>query len=318
LVSILIANHNYGRYLPEALDAALAQSWGDVEVVVADDGSTDDSRDVIAGYGDRVTALLQGQAGQASALNAAFERCSGEVICLLDADDVFTADKAERVVAALSALPGARLVHHQMRTIDAQGYPSGGAWPRRLWHGDLRERVERTAGWFPHAVTSGLAFPRDYAEQMFPIPTAPRIGRGPLGEVPIEIKPDTWLAGPAPFLGPVAAVERVLALYRVHGGNKSGAGAGRTPAAMNRRYAQYLVEHEVLAQTLRERFAVEAPLRPADHFELMLHRRAFGEISAAGAALHALRSPALPPASRPREAVRAALGRGWARRVDRA
>ena len=71
-VSICIVNHNYGRFLAAAIDSALAQTWPDVEVVVVDDGSTDDSDEVIASYDGRVVAVHQANGGQGSAFNSGF------------------------------------------------------------------------------------------------------------------------------------------------------------------------------------------------------------------------------------------------------
>src|SRR5687768_5094018 len=88
LVSIIIDNFNYGRFLAEAIDSALAQTHGETEVIVVDDGSTDDSRAIIARYGERVRSVLKENGGQASALNAGYRISRGEVVLFLDSDDV--------------------------------------------------------------------------------------------------------------------------------------------------------------------------------------------------------------------------------------
>src|SRR5215213_900396 len=93
LVSVIIDNYNYGRFLREAIDSALGQTYPRVEVIVVDDGSTDDSRAVIAAYGDRVVPVLKENGGQASAFNAGFAASRGELICFLDADDTFMPEK---------------------------------------------------------------------------------------------------------------------------------------------------------------------------------------------------------------------------------
>jgi glycosyltransferase involved in cell wall biosynthesis len=66
LVSIIINNYNYARFLPPAIESALAQDLAGVEVIVVDDGSTDDSREVIERFGSDVTAVLKDNGGQAS------------------------------------------------------------------------------------------------------------------------------------------------------------------------------------------------------------------------------------------------------------
>src|SRR5713226_5859186 len=85
--SIIVNNYNYGRFLKDAIDSALHQSYPGVEVIVVDDGSTDHSREIIASYGDRIIPVLKENGGQASAFNAGFSQSRGKVIFFLDSDD---------------------------------------------------------------------------------------------------------------------------------------------------------------------------------------------------------------------------------------
>src|ERR1043166_191328 len=105
LASVVINNHNYGRYLRDAIESALAQTHPEVEVIVVDDGSTDDSRDVIASYGDRVQAINKANGGQASALNVGVAAAHGEVLFFLDSDDMLRPDIVRQVVAGFEADP---------------------------------------------------------------------------------------------------------------------------------------------------------------------------------------------------------------------
>src|SRR5882757_8265902 len=102
LVSVIINNYNYGRFLGAAIGSALDQDHPAVEVVVVDDGSTDDSRAIIAGYGDRLVAVLKHNGGQGSAFNAGVAASRGEILCFLDADDWFLPGKLRRVVEVFS------------------------------------------------------------------------------------------------------------------------------------------------------------------------------------------------------------------------
>src|SRR4051812_2571992 len=97
-LSIIVSSFNYGRYLPQAIESALAQTHK-CEVIVVDDGSTDDSREIIRGYGDRLRAILKDNGGQASALNAGFAASTGDAIIFLDSDDMLAATCAETVLA---------------------------------------------------------------------------------------------------------------------------------------------------------------------------------------------------------------------------
>ena len=103
LVSIVIANFNYGRFLGEAIESALAQTHPRLEVLVVDDGSTDDSRDVAARYSVRL--LEQENAGVARARNRGANEARGELVVFLDADDVLEPSFVERCWSALATAP---------------------------------------------------------------------------------------------------------------------------------------------------------------------------------------------------------------------
>lgn len=219
---MLVTNHHYAAYLREALDSVLAQTYEPIQLVVVDDGSTDDSRAILRSYGSRVEAILKENGGQASACNAGFRACRGELVSFLDADDVFLPEKVERVVAAWTELPPAALVYHRLETIDAQSSARGNPWPRQLWQGWIRERIERTGGWYPRPPTSGLTMTREYLERLFPIPTEPQRSRlRPGDELVVELKPDSYLSEPAAFVAPVIGLPQTLGRYRIHGRNKS-------------------------------------------------------------------------------------------------
>ena len=98
LVSIIIGNYNYDQFVGEAIDSVLSQTYTNIEVIVVDDGSQDNSREVIAKYGNKVIPIFKENGGQPSNYNAGFAASKGEIICLLDSDDLFVADKLEKVV----------------------------------------------------------------------------------------------------------------------------------------------------------------------------------------------------------------------------
>jgi len=104
-VSLVIATFNHARLLGEALDSALAQTLGGVDVVVVDDGSTDDTPAVLARYGGRVRVIRQPNRGLAVARNAGIAAARGTYLAFLDADDVVAPTKLAEQLALLERAP---------------------------------------------------------------------------------------------------------------------------------------------------------------------------------------------------------------------
>ena len=121
LVNIIINNYNYGRFLREAIDSALNQTYSNIEVIVVDDGSTDDSREIIAGYGKRIIPVLKKNGGQATAFNEGLKASQGEIICFLDADDWFAPNKVEVIIRQFESNPGFGWIAHGMSHCDNEG-----------------------------------------------------------------------------------------------------------------------------------------------------------------------------------------------------
>lgn len=253
LVSIIVNNYNYGRYIGAAIDSALRQTHPDVEVIVVDDGSTDDSRAVIAGFGERVAAIYQANGGQAAALNAGWARCRGEVVIFLDADDVLRPHVAAEYAAAFAVNSGAARAHCRMIVIDAEGRPTGGVKPAAhlpLLRGDLRRAVMSFPDDLPWLPTSGNAYAAAVLRQIMPIPAEE-----------FRILADYYLSHVTPLFGPVLALDAVGAHYRVHGANHYARDGAPLDLAQVRRTITYWQAAHVYVQ----RFAAELALpgRPA-------------------------------------------------------
>lgn len=171
LVSILINNYNYERFIGKAIDSALSQTYPHVEVVVVDDGSTDHSSDIIASFKDRIIPILKKNGGQASAFNAGFAASKGDIICFLDADDIFVPEKVEKVVNVFSSSQDIGWCFHRIRLVDAntgallrlsrESSPSGEC--------DFRSRIKRGKHSFCTPPTSGLCFTRSLLQQILPM-----------------------------------------------------------------------------------------------------------------------------------------------------
>ena len=152
LVSVLITNYNYAAFLPVALDALLGQTYPHFEAVVCDDGSTDDSAAVVQAYADRdarVRLVRQANGGQTAAVNECFRHLRGHVVCLLDADDVFAANKLHRIVAALAGDATVGVVTHAIprgRRRRAHGRRAVQRHPRRRLARPRRRRPRGVRG----------------------------------------------------------------------------------------------------------------------------------------------------------------------------
>jgi glycosyltransferase involved in cell wall biosynthesis len=209
--SVIITNYNYGRFLGVCIDSALNQTACDIQVIVVDDGSTDGSRELIAEYGDRITAVLKVNGGQASAFNAGFAASTGDVIIFLDADDLLAPSAVE---TALPLFEDRNVVkaHWPLHLIDERGRSLGRMTPddvRRLPEGDLREAVLRDGPtnrvWPP---TSGNAWSRRFLETLLP-----------MDERPFRIGADNFLFELAPFYGVIRTVRTPQSFYRLHDQN---------------------------------------------------------------------------------------------------
>jgi glycosyltransferase involved in cell wall biosynthesis len=206
-VSVIIVNYNYGRFLGAAIESALAQTWKDVEVIVVDDGSTDESPEVIARYADRIKAIRKANGGQGSAFNAGFEHSTGQLVILLDADDMLHPTRVARVVDRYR--PGVSKIQCVLDTVDAGGGSLGMPFPH--YPPDLSaDKIKRQTlefSYYPCAPASGNVYAREYLTRVLPIPAAFRYNA------------DGYLNICAPLYGDVETIPETLGAYRVHGAN---------------------------------------------------------------------------------------------------
>lgn len=204
--SIVINNYNYGRFVGRAIDSALDQTC-QCQVVVVDDGSTDDSRERIAPFSRSITAIFQANGGQAAAMNAGFAAATGDVVVFLDADDTLEPHAVASLLAAWQ--PRSVLVQYLLRIVDAEGRVVGvhPDPPDALAQGDARSTLLAHGG-YGATVTSGLAFRRMALAAVMPIPLEP-----------YRIAADGYLVRAIAFTGPVQRLLRVLGSYRRHAFN---------------------------------------------------------------------------------------------------
>ena len=104
-VSVAIPTYNRAHYICETIDSVLVQTYKDYEIIVVDDGSTDNTREILKRYGGKIKYFYQANQGQASAWNYAVSQSSGEYIAFLDDDDLWFPEKLERQVEVLDKNP---------------------------------------------------------------------------------------------------------------------------------------------------------------------------------------------------------------------
>jgi hypothetical protein len=206
-VSIVICNYNYAHFLADAIESALAQRGGVKEVIVVDDGSTDDSVNVARRFGDRIRLITQTNGGQLAAYNTGFEHVTGDVVIFLDSDDRLQPDAAGRVAQAMAA-PSVARVQYKLELIDARGTPQGAVIPTLLAEGDLSAKVS-SGVLFLASPGSGNAYRAAALRRLMPLPVTQEERHGA----------DFFAGFGCAVLGQVKALPEVLAQYRVHKAN---------------------------------------------------------------------------------------------------
>jgi glycosyltransferase involved in cell wall biosynthesis len=139
-ISAIIPTYNYARYVTRAVDSALHQTYPLAEVIVVDDGSTDNTREVLSAYGDRIRYVYQENRGLAGARNTGIRNARSPWVAYLDSDDTWFPEKIERQVKVVEADPAVELVYTSLRicytdgrTEDAIANPPDQLWPRFRW-----------------------------------------------------------------------------------------------------------------------------------------------------------------------------------------
>lgn len=133
-VSVIIPTYNCGKYICEAIDSVLAQTYKDFEIIVVDDGSTDNTNDIVGKYikehPDKIKYFYKDNGGEASARNFGIQKTDSEYLAFLDADDVWLPDKLEIQYASI-VKSGAGLNYTAMIVVDEHGKSIGEIKPSK-------------------------------------------------------------------------------------------------------------------------------------------------------------------------------------------
>jgi glycosyltransferase involved in cell wall biosynthesis len=263
LVTAVIATYNYGRFVTEAMESVLAQTYPEVEIVVVDDGSTDDTQERLAPYTGRIRYLYQTNQSVAAARNAGIQAAGGTLVAFLDADDLWHPRKLEFQVRYLTQHPQVGLV-----AVDRLG--EGAAhWPvlNGCVHPHARPVSLEELIIKPHFAPSGVLVRKECFARVGYFDTSLRNAEDY----------DMWIRIAAS--SPIVKLEVPLWWYRVHGANKSYVPARQEAAGLR-----------VLAKT----FAKPSPLSR----RFLLKRKAYSYAAYAAAQNFSVIGAELPALAR--------------------
>ena len=238
-LSIVIPNYNYQEFVGQAIESALAVAWPRIQVIVVDDGSTDNSRKVIEAYRGRVEIVHQANTGQLEAYNVGFRLATEEVVIFLDSDDLLDTPVMQEIASLWQA--STSKVQYRMRTIDASGQPMGNVIPQ--FHStptpaEIRDWATTTTA-YPTPPGSGNAYAHSFLAKIFPLDDS----CGKPG--------DASCLAAAPFLGDVFTIPRALGSYRIHGRNDGA--ASRLDAQQFKLHVERALQRHHYAQRIARR-----------------------------------------------------------------
>lgn len=210
-VSVIIPTYNYAQFIRYAIESILAQTYPKelIEIIVVDDGSTDNTREILRKYGDRITYIYQDNRGPTGARNTGLSIAGGEIISFLDADDIWHKERLQRVVNAFLENPEAGTVYHPVELIDSNNVIINKNFYKAFGY---REGLK---GWITNEILSSrifvgastFAFKKNIIDRIVPIPEEIIIGE------------DLYLAVMASSCAPVEYIPVILGKYRLHANN---------------------------------------------------------------------------------------------------
>jgi glycosyltransferase involved in cell wall biosynthesis len=214
IFTVLIDTYNYAHYIEDAVRSVLGQTVPPElrEILVIDDGSTDDTETRLAKFGDAIRYFKKANGGQASAFNFGLQHARGEYVALLDADDVWLPDKLQRIHQAFQNQPDAGMAYHRLYQWTADGGTKAGDKLSTRGHFiAVSGRVTDTRfslRCYPMMQTSSLVVRRAAMQDLLPVPEV------------LRTQADAFLTGLIIFICPVVAVDEYPAKYRLHGANQ--------------------------------------------------------------------------------------------------
>jgi GT2 family glycosyltransferase len=225
-VSVLIDTYNHERFVEEAVQSVLAQDFpaSEREILVVDDGSTDQTPEILRKYEPQIRILRKQNGGQASAFNLGIPECKGEIVAFLDADDWWAPGKLTATANAFAANPEVGLVGHGIVEVFTDG-----AEIRQVLRDGPRFRVNSTQG--AHLFRLRKAF-FGTSRMAFRAPILRRIGVVPDA---LWVQADEYLFTLGAVFADALVLADALTYYRIHGANGFLVSQGNV-AGMRRKY----------------------------------------------------------------------------------
>lgn len=209
-VSVLIANYNYAHYIRFAVESVLRQTYQNFEIILCDDGSSDNSAQVLSQIAQeeapRVKTIFRTNGGHAASLNSAFRECKGDIICLLDPDDIWMPNKLEQIVQEFKR-SGAGVVLHQLGMIDSEGHIIRPFVTKQITGGWILPNIINAEIVPRFTPTSSISIHRTVADIIFPL------------KEQIRIHADTHLLLRAACVTTIATISETLGYMRIHDSN---------------------------------------------------------------------------------------------------
>lgn len=241
-VTVLIDTYNHESLISDAINSVLGQDFevSEREILVVDDGSTDNTPDIVRKYEPHVRLLRKANGGQASAFNAGIREAQGEIVAFLDGDDFWAERKLAAVVEAFAANPSVGLVGHGLTEVYSDGRcriecPSRPYRFRISSVGEARQ-FRMLRGFLG---TSRMSYRRAILHEIGAVPES------------LKFEADEYLFTLAGFLTEILFLNRSLTFYRLHGGNLYQI-ASRNDLAARKKYEVIAALAQLLPEKLKK------------------------------------------------------------------
>lgn len=208
IISVIIPTYNNSRFIKFALESLFQQIYPEenTEIIVVDDGSTDDTSEVLKEYKEKIIYVRQRRMGIANARNTGMSKAKGEIIAFLDADDIWSEERLQRVVNTFKDKKDIGLVYHPFALVDSNGHVIHKNFYKAFGY------KEGLSGWVTEDILAGrifcggssFAFRKEIIDKLYPVPED--IKRGV----------DYYMTSVAACYATVEYIPDILGKYRLH------------------------------------------------------------------------------------------------------